>query len=228
MNARTKLKEAGAAIGKLNAEIEQLEESLTRSKRIAAEAEESHAGFDKLDSAVTRFRSEAVKDGRDPRQLPAELKKQQAGRKEAADELEMAQGTVELISKELEDAKGRLQRLQPGLAPAAAEVLAEEYADELGRELVAIEKRRWELRNVLTGFALLQHFDPQKGYVTLGHSSIVAAAFAGYSPGQYSVMSRPDEDMATRWHTQLVALLNDADASVGGIEPILPSHYWGK
>ena len=227
-NARTKLKEAGATITHLGKEIQKLEESLNRSKEIASEAEASLASFGKLHNAISSHRAESVKAGRDPRRLPEDLKRQIAARKEAVDEVEQAQGTVDLLTEELDDKRARLQRLQPELAPLAAAVLAEEYADVLGGELFALEQRRWELRTVLSGFASLQHFDPQKGYVALGRSNIVAAAFSGYSPGEYPAAADVTGAMAGRWKVLLNTLVRDPDALIAELKPVTPSDYYGK
>lgn len=226
-NARTKLKEASAAVTQLESEINQLEISFARSKEITAEAETSLTDFEGLDSTIGKYRAEAVKAGRDPRQLPAKLKEKMRLRTEAAEELKQAEETCEVLESELREAKKRLSILNRDRANLAASVIREHVA-EYGRELLALNRRRWEIKQLLSGCYHANCYLNGIGQFQIGLLPGTADTLKDYSIGGYPAGIDPVEVTAQRWTAQFKALLANPDAPVGDLKPVLPEDYGRK
>jgi hypothetical protein len=223
-NARNALKAAHVDVAKLTATVQQLEESLARSNEITAAGANAMEIYSRLDNGISRWRADAVKSGKDPRNLPPELKAQVKAREEAKEELRQSEDTSGVIEAELNDAKVRLQRMQGDIASLAAAVLRE-HANGLGTELMALEQRRWELRQVLGAMAGTKAYIDGLGWVEIGVSTETAAAVGGYSPGEFAGSVDPFTDLVNAWGARFKALLANAEAPIEALLPIRPRDY---
>lgn len=221
--ARNALKAAHVDVAKLAETVRQLEESLARSKEITAAGANTLETYNRLDNGISRWRADAVKSGKDPRNLPDELKAQGKAREAAKEELRQSEETSRVLEAELDDAKARLQRMQGNVASLAAAVLRE-HANGLGAELTVLEQRRWELRQVLGAMAGTKAYIDGLGWVEIGISTETAAALGGYSP-QFAGSLDPFTDLVNAWGARLKALLANADAPIEAVLPIRPRDY---
>jgi uncharacterized protein YhaN len=220
---REALKAAQAEAQKLTAQIAQLEEALDRAKEMAEDAEESLEGFKGLDSAISRFRADAVKRGADPRKLSPELKEQVAQKKSAQEELKQANDTREVLAAELREAKEQQSRIQDRLFPLAAEVVMQE-AGALANELTRINERQWELHNVLRGLVYSQHLYAGN-WVRVQASPEVSAALRDFDPGQYFGDADPLGKVGRAWGQLISAVIENPDAEVVAPKVPRPADY---
>ncbi len=133
--AREALEESTADLKRLAAEIERLEAALAEARRQSVEAEAALKALSNLDSEVAKFRSSALKAGRNPRVLSDELRKKATRKRDAEIEASQSAETVELLESELSDSQDALAKLKSSLVPAAGRVLVHEIIQPIADKM---------------------------------------------------------------------------------------------
>jgi DNA repair exonuclease SbcCD ATPase subunit len=222
MNARENLKKVTAEGAKLTRQAEQLETALATATASVQTATAELRTFADLDAAIKRFRVDAVKSGGNSRDLPEKLKARLAARRDAEEELTQSTDTLAAIADEMEEVRNRLKPSDEKKRNCALDVLRE-HADQAAAELIVLNARRRDLRQILGGLAELSlPFDGKMQFV--GFTSKMASAIEDL-PDEFSGNLFPQADMGRRWKGRLDALLSDSDAAISTPKPIRPSDY---
>ena len=222
MNAREKLKkETGQSI-KLARQVEQLKEAMAGAEGMINEAETALAAFNGLDKAISTFRVKQLKDGASPKILPDELRARVVAKREAEEELSQATNTRDSVQEELDAAEFRLAPMETERSKRAIDVL-HEMADGLATELIQINLRGRDLRQILSGLANL-HIGIDGRMQQVGYTAAIGSALSSCDY-VFSGNMDPGAGMGERWKARLDALLSDPDAEVTIPKPIAPSDY---
>ena len=222
---RKELKTAHDQVAQLKAQIEALKTAAARAEESAADANaalEHHSGLEK---AITRWRVSQLKNGGDTKRLPADLKARVDAKRDAEDELAQAQDALQEIASELNITRTKLR-----LANFAheKEVIAVLHgsADELAAELEAINQRRAEIRQQLSGLAGIQLQLRDAGPAeSIGMSKRAARAFNAGSDFDFPQHANADREQVIRWKLRFDALKADPDAAIVPPRPLCPADY---
>jgi hypothetical protein len=211
LTARTKLKTTQAEIATLTAEIARLEAAKSTAREQATEAQTELAAHEKLDNIVAKWRASEVKAGRDPRQLPGELKKKLAAKKAALEELAQSRDTLDALTDELGEAKTKLRPLLEKAEQLALDTLHDERIAPMAEELIALKDRALQLELFLTTFP--------------ASSPLIAKALASY---RYDFADDPKLPMSVRWRIRIDALKRDGSAAASAPKLVTPADFAGR
>lgn len=219
---RTQLKEAVAAFAAITESIATLERASTSATRIIASAQAALEGFSGLDKDITAYRIGAIKSGLGTQALPDSLNEKITAKRNAEEELKQAKSTLEAITAELAEVRKDIPWKELPRIEAATSVL-HEFCDEAAMELIALNRRQWELKWILQGLSHLT-VPTRSGMQRLGSSQLMEQAFSFYAPPFEGIFD-PLAGMISRWQDRLNLLLADPDADLLLPKPVKASDW---
>ncbi len=225
---REELKAAAARVQQIADEITENQAAILRARTIVAEADRDLARNNGLDEAISTWRVHALKSGDDPRQLPPELAERRSAKAAAQEELNLARATEQTIERELQVLNARLSVAKAKQQRAAMMVLLS-HCDVIADQLVELNNRASEKRLLIKAIRGVAITDENGQMVRFGNSTRMEVALQGAREGkEYPAAGTgvdPTEDTAARWRRRFFSLLQDPDAKIDDIRPVLPEDY---
>lgn len=221
MNDREELRAAAQIVQVLGEEVAATEDALRRAQTMVIEAEAELESFKDLDRSIAEWRKHALKQGADPRELPAELAEQKTAKLTAGDELELARATAADLANDLESLQLKYKRAKEEQATAAMRVL-NAHGDQLANELIELNARSDRLRCLLTALPGVA-VSNERGIIRWINTERATWALNGYKNGRaFPASVDPVKLTADRWQRRFAALLSDPEAIIDDVQAVDP------
>ena len=222
---REALKTAAETAAALEAQVQRLKEAAARAACACDDAEDALAGFDDLEDQVTKWRVAQLKKGASTKELPDKLKDRVDAKRAANDEVELSRLAARAIDEELKAAQSKLKITAKERMNCAVAVLHHE-GDVLADELRAINVRRAELLQILTGLGAVEIFSEKVGRpLGIGLSEAATEAVNMGHQFAFQQCADPEVEIARRWKKRLDALCADPDTVVVTPKHVVPSDF---
>ncbi len=221
---RAALRAAAEKVSALRKQIQALEVAEERAEGTADQARQELARHAHLDKEITKWRVEQVKKGASTKTLPNQLQTKVAARRDASEELEQSQSTLQAIREELEGLNFQCEKAEAEARTCAVTVL-HEMGDALAAELRSINMRRRELRQLLSGLSDVKIERPGYAPKAIGISRAAEEALNMDGSFDFPGNIDPAEEIVRRWARRLEALCADPNAEITAPKHLTPSDY---